>query len=161
MSFKALCLFVFLGVAATTTLATEPPAPAPSGEAPKPGGDVPDKFKNLKVLPADISKKDLLAVMKSMNQGLGVKCNFCHQAEPTRDFAVDTDHKNAARGMMKLTNRLNSDTFNWKDAPKATCYMCHHGEEKPVLVPPQPPPAGLTVPPGAPQVPAPAPPPKG
>jgi hypothetical protein len=94
-----------------------------------------------------------------MSQGLGVKCNFCHVMEPQKDFAADTEKKNIARGMLKLTGRINSDVFTWKEAPKATCYMCHHGAEKPVLTAPQPPPGpgGMPPPPGAP----PAAPPKG
>jgi hypothetical protein len=29
--------------------------------------------------------------------------------------------------MKKLTAELNEKVFTWKDAPKATCWMCHRG----------------------------------
>jgi hypothetical protein len=120
---------------------TEAPPPA-NAPPPKPGAGLPDKFTNLKVLPADISKDDLGAVMREMSQGLGVKCNFCHQMAPTKDWAAETKHKEIARGMMLMTNRINQEIFTWPNAPKATCFMCHHGHDEPVLRPPLPP-AGL------------------
>src|SRR6185503_1734772 len=39
---------------------------------------IPDKFTNLKVLPKDISKDDLISTMRGFSGGLGVRCNFCH-----------------------------------------------------------------------------------
>ena len=35
-------------------------------------------FKNLKILPKDISEHDLDSVMHHFTASLGVKCNFCH-----------------------------------------------------------------------------------
>lgn len=42
------------------------------------------EFKNLQVLPKNISQKDLQEIMADdFEDGLGVACNFCH-AEPTK-----------------------------------------------------------------------------
>jgi hypothetical protein len=41
-----------------------------------------------------------------------------------------------ARGMMGLVHKLNTEFFTYKDAPKASCFMCHHGEKKPTMQPP-------------------------
>lgn len=137
------------------------PAPPPAGGAPPAEGhgpphkgpDLPDKFTNLKVLPKDITRKDLMAVMKEMTSGLGVRCNYCHVMEPKKDWAADTEHKDNARGMMRLANRIDKELFTWPKAPHATCYMCHHGEEKPQTIAP-PPPGGPHTP-GGPEAPPP------
>lgn len=36
------------------------------------------EWKNLTVLPQDITKDDLEKVMKEYNAALGVKCSYCH-----------------------------------------------------------------------------------
>jgi hypothetical protein len=148
-------VLVALATGCVAAQATEPAPPAGAspppaeGHGPPHGGpELPDHFTNLKVLPKDISKKDLLAVMREMNGGLGVRCNYCHVTEPKKDWAADTDHKDNARGMLRLTNRINAEIFTWPKAPRATCYMCHHGEEKPQTVAPLPP--GGPHPPGGP-----------
>lgn len=112
------------------------PPPTPAGAPPKPGMDLPDKFTNLKVLPPDISKDTLLSTMRQMNDALGVRCNFCHQMEPTKNWAADTKHKEIARSMMLMTERINQELFTWPNAPRATCFMCHHGNKEPVMMPP-------------------------
>ena len=96
--------------------------------------------KNLKVLPKDISDEKLDSIMNSYNIALGVKCNFCHAqstTDPSKlDFASDENkHKNIARGMMKMTKRINKKFF--KDDPKGavTCYTCHNGSEEPKAPP--------------------------
>ena len=42
-------------------------------------------FKNLKILPKDISHEKLGKIMHDFNDALGVKCNFCHA--PSKDTA--------------------------------------------------------------------------
>jgi hypothetical protein len=95
----------------------------------------PAKFTNLQILPKDISKKDLMAAMKAQSKALGVKCAFCHDVK-NKDYATDdNEHKRAARGMMKLVQKLNAEIFTWPEAPKATCFMCHHGQKEPKMEP--------------------------
>ena len=43
---------------------------------------IPDELKNLKVLPQDISQKDLVNQMRGFATGLGVRCHHCHVGEP-------------------------------------------------------------------------------
>ena len=55
------------------------------------------QFVNLKVLPKNISSKDLQKIMvDDFEDGLGVACNFCHSADKTTgqlDFAADGNPK--------------------------------------------------------------------
>ncbi|MEI6949090.1 c-type cytochrome [Paraflavisolibacter sp. H34] len=95
------------------------------------------RYKNLKVLPKNTNKQQMDSVMKHFSQSLGVRCNFCHvfnQAEKAMDFASDNnEHKQIAREMMKMTNKLNKKSFNIKHPERldsrleVTCYSCHHG----------------------------------
>jgi hypothetical protein len=100
------------------------------------------KFTNLKVLPKDISGDDLSKVMDGFKTALGVKCNFCHAAgtaDPKRlDFASDAKpEKEMARGMMKMTSKINKKYFHIKgaEAPNAVlavnCITCHNGKAHP------------------------------
>lgn len=100
------------------------------------------KFTNLKVLPKDISPEDLDKVMDGFKAALGVKCNFCHaagQSDPKHlDFASDAKpEKNIARGMMKMTSKINKKYFHIKsaEAPNAVlavnCISCHNGKAHP------------------------------
>jgi len=78
-----------------------------------------DDFKNLKVLPKNISHDELNKVMHSFNDALGVKCNFCHakpkEGEQHPDFASDEKpEKSIARKMIKMTNRINKKFFHGK-----------------------------------------------
>jgi len=113
---------------------TKPAAQAGSttavGETAVPGG-----FKNLQILPEDISREELMSRMKLIAKSLGAKCNFCHRTD-TRDYASDElEKKVIARQMMRMVERLNHEEFTWKGAPQATCFLCHRGEHKPQLQP--------------------------
>jgi hypothetical protein len=44
------------------------------------------------------------------------------------DSVAAGKHKRTADAMKKLVETLNKDYFTWKDAPKATCWMCHRGK---------------------------------
>ena len=96
------------------------------------------KYTNLKVLPKDISSKDLQKIMvDDFEDGLGVACNFCHTADKTNgqlDFAKDgKPEKEIARAMMKMTIGINKKYFKIKhpmlgtDALTVTCNTCHNG----------------------------------
>lgn len=100
------------------------------------------EWQNLKVLPQDISGDSLKAVMKEFNNGLGVKCGFCHaKSEETgkMDFASDANkHKDIARKMYTMTRRINEEDFkflnpdNVKTINAVQCATCHKGEKEPV-----------------------------
>ncbi len=61
-------------IAAALIALLAPLAPAPA-HAPM---VVPDSFTNLKVLPKNITKPQLLGTMRAFALGLGVRCDFCH-----------------------------------------------------------------------------------
>lgn len=94
----------------------------------------PEPFKNLKVLPKNISHDDLIAVMKNYCTGLGVKCGFCHaKGEGDKlDFASDAkEEKGIARKMQKMANAINKKYFGGNSGTIA-CMTCHNGQKNPV-----------------------------
>ena len=82
--------------------------------------------KNLKVLPATMSKAELKKAMKQIATSLGVQCDFCHD---TDDYAKDTEHKEVARTMMRMTTEINKNHF--KGENKVGCITCHNGQKEP------------------------------
>lgn len=103
-------------------------------------------YKNLKILPKNITKPQMDSTMRTFARGLGVKCDYCH-AKKTEgeglDFASDKeDAKNEARSMMRMQAKINKKFFDVKNTkglnPKleVTCYTCHHGSGKPAKTPP-------------------------
>ncbi len=102
------------------------------------------KATNLKVLPKDISQDEIKKVMDDFKVALGVKCGFCHAqsaADPTKlDFASDDNHhKETARWMMKMTQRINKKHFKHRDEKtgemmQISCMTCHNGKEHPATV---------------------------
>jgi hypothetical protein len=73
------------------------------------------EFKNLKILPKDISKHDLDTIMHHFSASLGVRCNFCHVASEDMkkwDFSSDAKpEKNIARQMMLMAIDINKNYF--------------------------------------------------
>jgi len=88
------------------------------------------QWKNLKVLPQDITKDSLMGLMRGYNAALGVKCNHCH----AQDKASDEKHeKDITRHMIKLTNELNAKEFapiGAEYAQAIECATCHRGATK-------------------------------
>jgi Photosynthetic reaction centre cytochrome C subunit len=117
-------LFILLGIAAT-----KPPEE--------------HKFKNLKVLPKDISPEQLDKVMDKFKEALGVHCTFCHAPSKDTtnhhpDFASDDKpEKNIARKMMKMSAKINKKFFSYnkndqgETVPAVECMTCHHGKPHP------------------------------
>lgn len=104
---------------------------------------IPDKFINLKILPKNIGKRDLINMMKGATRGLGVRCTFCHVGEgddlSTFDFAADEkSHKVTARVMFSMVRQINEEFLpkiaeNSEEPPQITCFTCHIGKEHPQL----------------------------
>jgi len=100
-------------------------------------------FKNLKVLPKDIGKKDLDKIMDGFKAALGVRCSYCHA--PSKDStnhlpdfpSDDKPEKGIARKMIKMTNKINKKYFNYTNTgdsqalPTVDCMTCHHGKPHP------------------------------
>lgn len=102
------------------------------------------QYKNLKVLPKNISKEELDLVMDGFKTALGVKCNYCHAPQannPKRlDFVSDAkSEKEIARKMMRMTAKINKKYFhmdelqNGKALLAVSCNTCHNGNERPKL----------------------------
>ena len=99
------------------------------------------EWKNLKVLPKDISNDSLKGLMRGYNDALGVKCSYCHtsiEGTDKLDFAADTKkEKEFARHMITMTHKINSENFNWNNHPNpetidvVSCTMCHRGTTNP------------------------------
>ncbi len=106
------------------------------------------KYKNLKILPKNITHEQMDSVMHHFTASLNVKCNFCHvrnQETKEWDHASDANkHKLVARDMMKMTNKINDKYFpyagkakNLSTALTVTCYTCHNGQKEPTIKPPR------------------------
>lgn len=105
----------------------------------------PDKsrrlYKNLKVLPKDITKPEMDTLMRGIARSLGVKCDYCHVRNVGKeglDFASDEEEtKLTARDMMRMQAKINKKYFNVKEAGRpgtklqVTCYTCHHAQAIP------------------------------
>lgn len=90
------------------------------------------ELKNVQKLKG-LAKPELVKVMKTFAAALGKKCDFCHVKG---DFSSDDkDHKRDARMMIDLVASLNEKFFTDPNGPRATCFMCHRGAEKPVFNP--------------------------
>jgi len=102
----------------------------------------PNDYKNLKVLPKDISTKDLSRIMiDEFEDGLGASCGFCHAEEKDShklDYASDEKpEKEIARLMMKMTLDVNEKYFQvthpliGDSVLSITCMTCHKGQPRP------------------------------
>jgi len=129
-------------LAAALVLSAALGAPTPSL------AQIPDEFTNLKVLPKDISKQELIGTMKGFAIGLGVRCWYCHKGEgddfSTFDFASDEKKtKQAARLMLEMVRTINADFVSKVPHEETgsghgqhvtvTCMTCHRGQPKPTL----------------------------
>ena len=119
---------LFLALAAS--LASISPAPA----------QIPDEFTNLKVLPEDISKRELTGIMRSFAGALDVRCNHCHVGDNPEslegyDFASDEkDTKRTARVMLEMVQAINGTYLAKTDIEspiEVGCVTCHRGLAKP------------------------------
>ena len=138
LAIAAITFGMSVAVAQTSSPTAAPAAQPPFAVAP---------YKNLKVLPKDITRPQLLGSMKFFAQSLGVRCTYCHvgtEGQPlsTFNFASDAkDHKDTARGMIQLVAHLNKDHLpaitGLPDA-KVTCFTCHRGSTKPATEMPLP-----------------------
>ena len=108
----ATSFLIVLALLAGLTLAaqeSQPPAPAPA-QPPVKKSPIPDTFYNLQVLPKDIAKPDLVAVMKSMAINLNVRCSHCHVAtDDLSEANFPSDEKptkKAAREMLRTIGEV-------------------------------------------------------
>lgn len=143
-------------------------AQAPAADGPPPQGAGPNaprnypKPTNLKVLPKDLTGKQVHEIMEGWAGSLGVHCDKCHAADPKNigpngrprlDFASDEkDEKKMARIMYTMTEVDKKDYVAKvadmdkmdEPAPPLTCGTCHRGHLDPekFIPPPEHPPQG-------------------
>jgi hypothetical protein len=133
---KNYALFALLITVGISIAAMQPPA---------------SPYKNLQVLPKNISEKTLDSLMDSYNKALKVSCEFCHEkatdflaltpanGNVQLDYAKDNGMKQEARRMIKLTVDINKQYFNFIDSVKKpdyllnviSCNTCHRGNPYP------------------------------
>ena len=100
------------------------------------------KYKNLKILPKDISEQKLDSIMESYSKALGSSCSFCHAEvknfPDSLDYASDANTmKENAREMMRMTILINKTYFHFDKNEKpeylkvVNCKTCHRGEPYP------------------------------
>jgi len=101
---------------------------------------IPDKFTNLKVLPQDISKGELVGIMRAFSGALGVRCTHCHVGSATGDLremhfsADDKKEKEIARTMMAMVGEINGTLIpktGIENPIQVKCATCHHGVPHP------------------------------
>lgn len=108
-------------------------------------GQVPDKFTNLKVLPKDISKEDLMDTMRGFTRALDFRCDGCHAGEPEKGFAgIDfpsdsLQNKRTARVMLQMLQEINGTYIAKVDNDpakqvKVECITCHRGQDRPRML---------------------------
>ena len=152
-----LLAFLTAGAAAQTPQAP-PSAPKPpdataspqSGQSPaggRPMRNYPAPT-NLKVLPKDLSGREVRDIMEKWAGSLGVHCDTCHVADPKNigpngrprlNFADDSKpDKQIARIMYTMTQQMNTDYISKamdldKDdmGSPVTCGTCHRGHKMP------------------------------
>jgi photosynthetic reaction center cytochrome c subunit len=115
-----------------TALRAQTPAPAQTSDKPLMSDQV---FKNVQVLKG-IPVNEFMDTMGFFAASLGLNCVFCHTDESLEDwthFADDVPRKKIARGMIAMTNNLNKNNFGGRRV--VTCYSCHHGNERPKVIP--------------------------
>jgi hypothetical protein len=108
-------LVVVVALASFVASAQQPPtqpaptpaqAQAPQGQKPPMRNPIPDTFTNLQVLPKQISKPELVHIMKSFCITFEKRCSFCHAATDDlsqADFASDEkDTKKKARELLRF-----------------------------------------------------------
>lgn len=84
--------------------------------------------KNLKIYPKGTDKAAIKKDMKLMSKALDVDCDFCHDMDA---MDKDSDMKNKARDMMKMTAAVNKSLKTSGFKQKVTCMTCHGGKKKP------------------------------
>lgn len=116
--------------------------------------------KNLQVLPKEMTRQQVQAVMMNFTAALGVRCEHCHMEDknapapppagaapagapagrgggPPLDFAADDkETKKIAREMLKMVQDINGRylPLTGRTTPgrdKVSCETCHHGLSKP------------------------------
>ena len=93
---------------------------------------------NLQVLPKEMTRQEVTALMRTFTAALGVQCTHCHVGSPQERFKDDLPTKATARKMLKMLMAVNTDHLGIKtgEPNKVTCFTCHRGVLKPLTAAP-------------------------
>lgn len=93
---------------------------------------------NLQVLPEDMTRQQVTAIMRGFTFALGVRCSTCHVGEEGRplstyDFASDDKElKRTARTMLRMVRAINGEYLADIGASiEVQCFTCHRGAQRP------------------------------
>jgi hypothetical protein len=110
--FRAAVLILFAGLPLVAQQPAEPAQAAPAAPAKRP--NIPDHFTDLTVLPAAITKPELLGVMKQFAVTMKVRCSYCHAVSDDLSegsFASDErPTKEEARKLMRLIHQATTNS---------------------------------------------------
>ena len=105
--FRTAALVLFVGLPLVAQQPAEPAQATPA--APAKRTNIPDHFTNLTVLPATITKPELLGVMKQFAATMKVRCSYCHAVSDDLSegsFASDEKPtKEEARKLIRLVHQ--------------------------------------------------------
>ena len=105
----------------------------------------PDSTVNLQVLPDTMPVRDVINVMRSFSNALGVRCPYCHvgdESEPLSEFDFVSDDmpaKAKAREMLRMVAAINRewlDSLPRRPTPvvEVRCITCHRGQPRPIMM---------------------------
>lgn len=141
----ALVVALALGAAMTVLAQAPSPLPPPPGAgapgARGPGMSPPEEPpKNLQVLPKDLTRRQVIEIMRGFTAALDVECTFCHVAKDPKDFSTvdfasdDKEEKRNARVMIGMVKAINENYISKVAMPgdaEVRCVTCHHGQPHP------------------------------
>ena len=98
----------------------------------------PDTLRNIKVLPATMTPREVLGVMRGFAGALGVRCQYCHVGQEGQDLSTfnfpsdDKPQKNTARIMIEMVQAINTQHLSQiqqrQNPPvEVQCMTCHRG----------------------------------
>jgi len=89
-------------------------------------------FKNLQVLPKNMSNDEMKTTMKAISDALGVKCDYCHIMSA---MEKDTPKKTIAVMMFKMAGDINTKySGNFASKKRIGCVTCHNGQKIPKMI---------------------------
>lgn len=108
------------------------------------------RYKNLQILPKDITEIKMDSIMNAYTKALKVSCDFCHVKEKKAlfsiapetgdlDFSLDNPMKEEARKMIRLTMDINTKYFYSDSSIRPEylnvvgCNTCHRGNPFPAF----------------------------
>ncbi|MEW6735479.1 MAG: c-type cytochrome [Acidobacteriota bacterium] len=99
------------------------------GKESKPTSEPVEKaYKNIQVLKG-LPSDQLMVVMKSFTESLGVSCTHCHVSMSVDE--ADKDDKPAKQTARKMLTMVREINKGYPTAGQVTCFTCHRGSVKP------------------------------